>query len=115
MEVISTSVFASDPANLLLLGTMHGLFRTATYLTSPGLHLDEHEGVTIPTDEVHLAEALSIVTRNDLVAVLTEVAISAEFAGRAFLLVDEMFPAVAIRQVMTVERRAQAGIKPIQQ
>jgi len=83
MEVISTSVFASDPANLLLLGTMHGLFRTATHLTRPGLHLDERERVTIPTDEIHLAEALSIVARNDLVAVLTEVAISAEFAGRA--------------------------------
>ena len=71
MEAIPTSVLASNTANLLLLVAMHGLFGTAAHVTSPGLHLDERQRVTIPTDKIYFAEALSIVAGDDLVALLT--------------------------------------------
>ena len=41
MEMIAASVLASDTANLLLLVSMHRLFRSAAHVTGPGLHLDE--------------------------------------------------------------------------
>ncbi len=115
MEVIPASILASHAANLSLLAPMHSLFRPAALVTCPVLHLDERQRVTIPTDEIHFAKALSIVAGNDLVAVLTEVAISAEFPGRAFLLVEEVSSALPIRQAMTVQSRAQARVKPVQQ
>jgi hypothetical protein len=115
MEMIPASILASDTANLLLLAAMHSLFRPAALVSCPVLHLDERERLSIPSDEIHFAKALSIVAGNDLVAVLTEVAIGAEFPRRAFLFVAEVSLELPIREAMTVQSRAQARVKPVQQ
>ena len=115
MEVIPASVLASDTANLSLLAPMHGLFRPASRVTGPGLHLDESERVTIPTNQIHFAKALSIVAGDDLVAVLTEVAISAEFAGRAFFSVKEFSFSRLPTEVATLQRGDETGVKLVQQ
>ncbi len=73
---MAASILASDSADLALLVAMHRLFRSAASVICPGLHFDKRERLAIPTDEIHFAKALSIVTRNDLVSLLAEIAIS---------------------------------------
>src|SRR5258706_346233 len=66
MEVISSSILASDAANLSLLGPMHSFFWPSASVICPGLHLDERECATIPTDQIDLAKRFSIVAGDDL-------------------------------------------------
>ena len=77
---MAASILASNSTDLALLVAMHRLFRSAASVICPGLHLDERERLAIPTDEIHFAKALSIVARDDLVALLAEIAISDELS-----------------------------------
>ena len=112
MEAIAASILASDSADLALLVAMHRLFRSAASVICPGLHFDERERLAIPTDEIHFAKALSIVACDDLVALLTEIAISDEFSRQSLSPVEEPSRIGAfIRRVAVLQSRAETGVK----
>ena len=115
MEVIPPFILASHAANLSLFAPMHSLFRPAVREICAGLHLNERQRVTIPSDEIYFAKALSIVAGDDLVTVLTEITICAAFPGRAFFLVEECSSSRLSGQVVALQSGGKTRVKPVQQ
>lgn len=62
LEVVGGEVFLGKAAELLLFALPDRKRRGAECARSPGLHLDEHHGITVLADEVDLAQSCAVVS-----------------------------------------------------